>query len=118
MILENILLILSAIIFTFVMKYKSGFDSVLKKINYRTLLGEIQDKFVENHYLSKTPPKCIGYLQAFRNPSIKAVKVSEISEYYRHTNRLGSILPVSDSTLVSRKIVNSLGSFLYKKNEN
>ena len=45
----------------------------------------------------------------------RAVKIPEIADYYRHTNRLKTLLPVSGKTSISSNIVNSLGTFLVKR---
>ena len=38
----------------------------------------------------------------------RAVKIPEILDYYRHTNRLKTLLPVSGKTSISSNIMNSL----------
>jgi len=45
----------------------------------------------------------------------RAIKIPEISDYYRHTNRLKTLLPVSGKASISSNIVNSLGTFLVKR---
>jgi hypothetical protein len=53
-------------------KYVSGFDLYFNKVKTYPLLGQIYKDLQQNHYMNKEVPKCISYLEVFKNPSGKS----------------------------------------------